>query len=442
MLEHRSERLSMRPQGRERLTIELLEDHGSLVTRWTGRFENGRLVPTCLRTSEIGAVRKQFAKDLQEVKDILGKRLRPSWPQLNSAIQHLLQVGDQLSFDLFGANRRRVDNLWRKNCVECFQERMPLPIINIWGYSDFFLPFEFLRCFYDPRRSTLNGKYPTISNIDQLNQALRQFLGFSCIVKRIHHVAGAPRANSPGVGRNLLYSGCRLPMKLFLNRRLSGVREEEQQLSALQELDISAWPNLGKPASAEELALELWNAHRSPGKRRKKVFDQVHHFASHYNTGSKDHTKHSFGLAACSQSKLTATIGDLNRVFARLSTEGFPSPRNRPLVFVNACGTAKIDPNQVHSLPKLFVHKLASRGFIGTETTMSDSVAAEFSYRFYERFLGGSRLGESLHDTRWWLVRRYRNPLGLFYTNYSDPNLLVQLNGRAIKQQRTKGDIR
>ncbi len=115
----------------------------------------------------------------------------------------------------------------------------------------------------------------------------------------------------------------------------------------------------------------------------------------------------------------------MEEAFGRLSRESLPDNDCRPFVFVNACGSSRVNPNQVCSLPKLFLQQLRSRGYIGTETTMADEVAAEFSYQFYDRLLHGHKLGESLHDTRWHLVRKYRNPLGILYTRYANPELCV-----------------
>lgn len=260
----------MRPQGPERLTIELLEDRGDLVTRWSGLFEKRKPIRTCIRVGEIADLKRRFARDLQQVKDSLGKKLEPSWTHLNTAVHRLLEIGDQLSFDFFGPDRKKVDNLWRKHCLGWHQENMPIPIVTIWGYANMFLPFEFLRCFYDPRLPTLTNNYPRINSLETLNDALKQLLGFACIVKRIHGAAGTPRPSTDAEGRDVLYTGAQLPMRLFLNRSLKGVRTEERQLQKLNRLDIAKWPLAGKRATAEELAEQLWSAERIPALKKKR----------------------------------------------------------------------------------------------------------------------------------------------------------------------------
>jgi CHAT domain-containing protein len=95
-----------------------------------------------------------------------------------------------------------------------------------------------------------------------------------------------------------------------------------------------------------------------------------------------------------------------------------------PLVFLNACGTSAITPGGVASFPSLFL-KNGNRGFIGSETRISDKVAAAFSRSFYGEFVAGQSLGEAVKAAKWALLRQYNNPLGILYTNYANPDIRV-----------------
>lgn len=179
-------------------------------------------------------------------------------------------------------------------------------------------------------------------------------------------------------------------------------------------MNLDTWPRKGRHGNVDQLANFLWKTSHTTHAKTKPIPDQIHHFASHYNANDQDSDNHFFTLAGCNKSEFSARLGDLHVAFGRLSRTALPAMQQRPLVFVNACDSSIVCPDQISSLPDLFLNKLRSRGYLGTETTISDSVAVEFSYQFYNRILQGAQLGETLHDTRWWLIRRYRNPLGLF----------------------------
>jgi hypothetical protein len=65
------------------------------------------------------------------------------------------------------------------------------------------------------------------------------------------------------------------------------------------------------------------------------------------------------------------------------------------------------------------------RGVLGTMCDISDIVAGHFATVFYEAFLSGMTVGEAMHEARWHLMDRHRNPLGLFYTFHGNPDLRV-----------------
>jgi hypothetical protein len=94
-------------------------------------------------------------------------------------------------------------------------------------------------------------------------------------------------------------------------------------------------------------------------------------------------------------------------------------------VFLNACGSAFIDPARLTSLPQTFLSE-QHRGVIGAATAVPDDLAAEFSTTFYRLLLAGRSLGTALVKARCWIVYEYGNPLGALYALYADPDVRLE----------------
>ncbi len=45
---------------------------------------------------------------------------------------------------------------------------------------------------------------------------------------------------------------------------------------------------------------------------------------------------------------------------------------------------------------------------------------------FYLNLIRGYPVGEAIYRSRWSLVKRYNNPLGILYTFYADPDIRVR----------------
>ena len=99
---------------------------------------------------------------------------------------------------------------------------------------------------------------------------------------------------------------------------------------------------------------------------------------------------------------------------------------------MNACGTSTINPSSAASFVQLFLEN-GNRGFIGTETRVPDLVATEYSRIFYKHLVGGETVGYAMHQAKWDLLRQFKNPLGVLYTLYGNPDLAVSpLKGEAV----------
>jgi hypothetical protein len=93
-----------------------------------------------------------------------------------------------------------------------------------------------------------------------------------------------------------------------------------------------------------------------------------------------------------------------------------------PLVFINGCHTAALDPEQAYNLVESFVEK-GCAGVIGTEITIFEQLACDFAEECLRQFLAGNAsIGEAIRGARLELLRR-GNPLGLVYTPFVTADL-------------------
>lgn len=98
-----------------------------------------------------------------------------------------------------------------------------------------------------------------------------------------------------------------------------------------------------------------------------------------------------------------------------------------PLVFLNACETANLNPLHTFHFANSFLES-GARGVVVTEFKVPDSFAADFVENFYAHFLNGKPLGESLLTTRRSFAKQNKNPLGLLYSMYASPWIRLDLN--------------
>ena len=51
--------------------------------------------------------------------------------------------------------------------------------------------------------------------------------------------------------------------------------------------------------------------------------------------------------------------------------------------------------------------------------------ASKFSRLFYGELMAGRSVGQALQRSKWTMLERWRNPLGLIYTLFGDPDLRI-----------------
>ena len=109
--------------------------------------------------------------------------------------------------------------------------------------------------------------------------------------------------------------------------------------------------------------------------------------------------------------------GDFSLKEARRDRKIF---NGNPLVFINACETAKLSPEFYDGFVPYFMRK-GARGVIGTECEAPALFAEEFAKEFFNRFLqGNSTLGEIFLELRKEFMEKNNNMLGLLYALYVD----------------------
>jgi len=95
---------------------------------------------------------------------------------------------------------------------------------------------------------------------------------------------------------------------------------------------------------------------------------------------------------------------------------------HHPMVMLNACETAALEPDKVINLVEGFMSRGAS-AVIGAEIMIFPSLAYEFGERFMEAFVTGhASLGTAIRQARLSLLGQW-NPLGLAYVGYGLPEL-------------------
>lgn len=102
---------------------------------------------------------------------------------------------------------------------------------------------------------------------------------------------------------------------------------------------------------------------------------------------------------------------------------------NRPLVFINGCHTAALEPEKAFNFVGAFVKTAYASGVIGTEITIFEHLGRAFAEEFIERFLAGDPLGQAVRGARLALLKQ-GNPLGLVYLPFALADLRLAPGGK------------
>jgi hypothetical protein len=88
--------------------------------------------------------------------------------------------------------------------------------------------------------------------------------------------------------------------------------------------------------------------------------------------------------------------------------------QKEPLVFINACESARISPLFYDTFVTYFMNK-GSRGMIGTVCKVPVIFSSAFAIRFFEKLLNGERIGDIMLQLRREFLEKHNNLMGLNY---------------------------
>jgi hypothetical protein len=353
----------------------------------------------------------RLGRDIARVTDAFRERRSASPEEAGRALGTVAKIGraflsDVLRdpYDDFG----QLSRFLRAACPTWHNREAATPLIHAVAETDQYFPWELLPLF-DP--------VATIEVRDQLEleQASLTFPGFAAIVERQDpdHVADGP----------FLDGWDPLPIRVVYDASYSGAQEEVGFFRGKGDLFRlkGPYPRDVGDDQAPTLASQLWDPALGVDGKRDDSPDQVIHFACHCDAVAGDDANFAYRLADEQGRRMVVRLEDLTDELMRHSavTALLPGPerrRDKPLVFLNACGTAVMDPACAISLLKPFRDN-RNRGIIGTVANVPDRIAAELSRWFYTNLLvRGADVGHSLHEAKWRLLQDRGNPLGLLYS--------------------------
>ncbi len=373
--------------------------------------------------------RSSLRTDLEHFKDCLGDGARVGdWARVDKAMQRLHGRGNRLAHQLFGGRCGKVAEALRIACPAWHSETPERPLVEVKAGLNEVVPIELLPLF--------NMRLPPapIDSLVKLRKAACSFVGFSTIVRRV--VVRTRGRTVLAVDRDLhLDELSKLPTKAFWDARLPGARAEAKFFQGLEHcmaLD-GPWPDraFGEDQLVRCVAEHLLDPSLKFDGTLQNPEDQLQHFACHCDTQGRFSEEHYLTLAHELGGSQEVTLGRLHEAMAAL-LDGSPDKADarKPLVFLNACGGSKIDPDGATSFPGFFLGN-GNRGFIGSEAGIPDEAAARFSREFYAALLRGESLGRALWLAKYRLLTRFNNPVGILYTAYADPDMAVH-KGRDV----------
>jgi hypothetical protein len=393
---------SLRAPG---LRIEPAPDGKSLVIY--DREEGKHLIPCRLSDTYAAEYRKTLKRGLDRLKALVSKGA-PTLEDAHAALGELNRVGLTLVWQIFGEQRELIVGLFQRTFPFWQSASKPL-LISLVAELGRFLPIEFLPLFE-------LSDWPPVDDTAMLVAAARRFPGLSAVTRR----------EFPDLSINqdlVLENEPKLPMKCFSFTGLGGASEEIRFFDSHQDcIDLEGpWPT--GPMKARDFSRLLarhlrYSDERFNGIHRPEC-DQVQHFACHCEIDEEVSSNSRLRLSFDNE----ATIADLQADFALLEDR---RGQSRPLIFLNACGSSRMEPMMVTSFPRFFLQENRNRGFIGTEINIPDAFAASFSREFYAALLKGVSVGEAIYAARWTMIKDHNNPLGILYTVYADPDLRVK----------------
>jgi hypothetical protein len=367
----------------------------------------------------LAEARKQLDQGLLGLKDAIPD-LQAGDADLAEIYDTLHRIGRRLFFTLFGLRKDVIDGVqqfWNRAAPFGRNPEWP-PLVESIGDKNSFLPLELLPLFrMDPGEP--------VSSRAQFVEGCRALVGFSCVVRRTMlpvSVHGRIELKPISTGR--------LPVRYLYVEELEGAQEELDWFSKVvgDRVDIEGpYPCLG--TGAPGLAQQIFDPRMSLAGICRETPDQIQHFSCHCRTSLHDPFDNEIELSGNGH-EIVMTLGTLTEDLLMLLARSPEREFDLPLVFMNSCGSARMQATSSLSFPYVFLQN-QNRGFIGSEIEMPDDLAAVFSRALYTRFVVHKvPLGRSLLDARNMVLNEFRNPLIISYSSYADPDLHIGPAGK------------
>jgi hypothetical protein len=413
--------------------------------RKIGLFAGDATIPEsewAIDATEVKDALDELRDTLQEIHDTAGNQLNLDYSLSDETVDKLLEFSKSVGFGLFQRWPGQLYQAAERHAPGAFTASVATRVVEVTAPAGFSYPFELIkwRDLPDDRqvppkeRTGLPHEWWDLPENLHKDPAVRAraLLGMSAIVRRgfsISEVADpdapanepAPSENdpaSPGNDPARIENEPALPMTVFCDPSLTASIKEVKYLEAAKELvDLyGPWPTKGEFAQ-QAAARYIMNPNVGFDQNPRDPVVAVLHLACHCDTTGAAANRHYLRLGGpYGEVMLRDLKGQL------MSEEGAKVTVQRPLVFLNACGTAVPQPVDRSSFTTFLLGK-GFRGVLGTLCDISDVVAAHFAMVFYEALLNGKTVGEAMYEARWHLMDKHGNPLGLFYTFYGNVDL-------------------
>ncbi|WP_345634767.1 CHAT domain-containing protein [Rugosimonospora acidiphila] len=344
------------------------------------------------------------------------RRLRPA--EAGAVLEAIRRAGldflsNALSDPVWGAVRLR--EFLVAACPTWRNRQAPTPLIHVVSEGENYFPWELLALFGP------DGPVNVRDNLELERCALR-FTGFASVVER--------QDPSRALNTDSLDGWRRVPVRVVYDATLGGARDEVGFFQARGDVFRlrGPYPQDVTDSAAPTLAQQLFEPSLEPNGTPGDHPDQIVHFACHCEAGGTAGGTLAYRLADERRQRMMISLNSLMRELMECglkagSTALWP---DRPLAFLNACGTAVMDPASAATLLKPF-HANHNRGIIGTAANVPDRLAAKMSKCFYTHLMTQrASVGEALQEAKWRLLQDHGNPVGLLYSMHAFSGMRVE----------------
>jgi hypothetical protein len=380
---------------------------------------------------------------LQQIHDCAGNELDLNDSRSAKTVDKLLKFSRSVGFGLFHLWPGQLYQAAERHAPGAFNAEVTARVVEVTAPAGFSYPFELIKWRDLPgdwqapptERMGLPHEWWDLP-VDQRNDPavrIRALLGMSAIVRRGFSIPAeaadpAASANEPARPESVpaylrsdpgrIENEPPLPMTVFCDPSLTASTKEIRYLQKAEQFVklYEPWPTEG-PFAEEAAARYIMNPGVGFDHKPREPVAAMLHLACHCDTTGAAANLHYLRLG---EPYGDVTLGALK---GQLQSEAVAKATvQRPLVFLNACGTSVPQPADRTSFTTFLLDE-GFRGVLGTFCDISDVVAGHFAVVFYEALLNGKTVGEAMYEARWHLMDVHGNPLGLFYTFYGNVDL-------------------